>query len=735
MKRVKYSVEDAIKILELINQTEFSEQQKKILMNQNGIKIVACAGSGKTMTIVNLVVLRIMTGQIEDSEKLLLTTYSKAGAEAMSDRINGLLRRVGFGDINITVKTLHAVYYDLIYNCSSQRAINILSETEKLALIKQAVRELRTVYLEDEDINKLGTLFSYQINNLISSDELMKSYVYDINLSQENYDNIRRHFMLLKQQQNKTDFDDLQYTVYYHLLSYENIVKDLKDGKPIDDAKKTEMAVGELAFAYLHEKYKYIYVDEFQDTSQIQYDILKRMIQKDSDALFVGDDDQCIYGWRGAKSSILLNVDADYHIDKLHLDTNYRCRKAILEFAKLGISHNERREPKDMRASKDGGVVNFEYMDSRDLYAMSKRAADLIEEKIKANIKPKDIAVLVRNNAHAQVLQTLLLLRGIYGSFSNDIKLTSQPAYKDIESIVGLCGNSDLTYYDTRACESLLWKMIRFFTRERATVITDIMSNTKAGFLDVLTELVSGLKLNSKAKAKLDLNPQMRVRLLQHCNQLSADTLRDIQKLYRLLTEETDMTKRFIGLLEMYQAGTEFLNANQYSKRRNISCIFNFFFDLSKDGIIHVSNTIARINMFENSVINNMGEGVKITTMHSAKGLEWSHVIILAYDNVCFPDLEYLVKKDMSNLERQEYLDGERRLAYVAITRAIDNLTIITDSENMSLFGLEAFGVIPKSFDFKSFAEETVKHKFKVSENYRIPKQLVKFYGLKNNNG
>ena len=736
-ERPTYNVEEAIKILEGINGMPFSEQQRAILLSTNGIKIVACAGSGKTHTIVNLVTLRIMIGAIKDPSKLLLTTYSKSGADNMSERINALLKKVGFGNYSVTVKTLHSVYYNLLMKFNEGRNLNILSESERLDLLRKATREEK-VFLEEEDLGKLNSLFSYQLNNLIEDvSELNNSYVYDINLSIDSYKKIYRRFAKLKAELKSYDFDDLQYSAYDYLTYHDRFLEDREDLEDEQEALAKDYW-SQAAINYLHDTYDYVIVDEFQDTSIIQYEILRKMVKSEKDLIVVGDEDQCIYSWRGAKSSILLNIDTDYHIDKLNLDTNYRCKETILEFAKLGIAYTSHREPKNMRAYKQGGSVNFVYMDSKDLYAITKKTADLIENKIKADgIAPSDIAVLVRNNAHAQVLQAILGLRGIYCSFTPDMKLSNHRTFKDIENLLGFCVGDGMNYYDKQACMGLLWKLVRYLGGDRSAQIAEIMSNTKASFIDVLEELVCSLGLDPNVSSKILLNPQIKSRLDYYCKTIKADTAKDLLTLYNLL-KETDPLVKFKGLLSQYKVGTEFMFGpiqknrqtiyREFNKKRNQDCILDFFLDLSEKGINYVSTELNKIAMYERTMSAEITNGVRITTMHSAKGLEWSHVIIMAYDNVSFPDVSYLLKKkDMQEDDRQEYLDGERRLAYVAITRAIDNLTIITDNNNMSLFLLESLGGIEKDFDVLDFSAYTFNHNYEVADRYKVTPKFTQF--------
>lgn len=905
----RMSTKDAIETLERVNNCKFSDQQLDILNSTNGIKIVACAGSGKTFSLVNLVVKRILTGEIEDASKLLMTTYSKAGAVNMTDRINDLLVRTGYSSIKVEVRTIHSLCYSILDKLGMIRNIN----TNRLGMIRQAVKNCQ-LPIEEEDLSSLDNLFSYQVNNMLSNEALFKSYVFDLDITLEDYINVIKEFARLKNEANEMDFDDLQLIVFQ--LLYVHKRQDIID--------------------YLQYSYRDIYVDEFQDTSAIQYKILQKIIKDDKHVVFVGDDDQCllpgtsitmgcgnkcienvhigdtvcccsgygelsfgevesiketyvynrdvytiftksgnrvkatgnhvffvehpkideglksvyvlfgsgvykvhnhrtsyysnctlktdgecstmthnssdalfdlfalradressglyaklltdnifkytqvedlragmylcsytnntlyrdeileitkekytgkvydlnvaeyrnyianqivvhncIYGWRGAKADLLLNADVDYHIDKINLDTNYRCTNNILGFAKTGIEYMSRREPKDMKAAKTGGKIEFLCCNSSDLYEMSVKVADKIEKMIKEDhVLPSDICVLVRYNAHALVLSQLLMLKDIYCNFGDDMKITYQTIYKDIQSLVELCGSLDSGSYDRGSCSAVLWKLIQYMGTKNSALISEFMQHTGCSLVDALSWILAEVFQQFTYTGNIKVNAQFKARMYNSFKRFSSDTVVGLDSVYRLLTNH-DLTERLVGLMCLYKTGTEFM-LKRINKRRNFTAAFSFFYKLAKDlGFDSFKAWMTKIKVYEMCNPDLLGRTVKLSTIHSSKGLEWKHVILLAYDNISFPDTDYMVSKEnISTIDMQAYIEGERRLAYVAVTRAVDTLTIVTDKQNTSLFVLEELGLCEKGWggsDYLNFAKFIVSHGYKTRSSVTIP--------------
>lgn len=861
-----------------------------------------CVVTHNTTSLTYLVTKRIMTGEISNPNKLLMTTYSKAGAEEMSARINRLLDSIGSSD-KVEVKTMHASYYKCLAKFGLIKPI--CTNAQRKQLIRQAIKETTKTRLEDQDIDTIDSLISYQINNMMTDEDLYRSYVFTVDIKLEDYTNIRINYARKKQEQRDgqgvIDFDDLQYFMYYYLcvIKYAPFVE------------------------YCKNQWDYFYVDEFQDTSKIQFAILQELIRDPNKLMVIGDDDQCliagtkietengiknieditlndkvlayhggdtykfskinaklkkpvntkvnkittesgkviygtdehigfarkiepeklnndtnyliytafademesgefngsiepkgstrfktlvaryfdfelsnknftyfnlqlnkfyydmrqlgikyetikkaiiggreytytyfkdittemqvpiyenketkhelvtqvekidytgdvydlsvpsaknfiandivvhncIYGWRGADPTIILNIGAYYPIKKQYLSTNYRCRENILDFAATGIKRMYNREEKDMHSFKEGGKLAFMNCDCHDLYTMSLKSKNYIENELNNGVDPKNIAVLVRNNLHAAVLGNMLLLDGVYVNSTEDMKFSKSPIFKDLENLILLMGDIYTDQcYDKKIAAAMLWKLVKFCGVSGSNMVSNVMDNTGLGLTDALGFMLCKIyHVGAKDFDKnIKLDKATEIKLKSQASRLKSDTVAGFGALYEAL-KMSDTTKKLNYLLLLYREGMSFTLKDPDSIR-----VFDAFFKhigviLRDGGLNRLQQVITMTKQYESGNVEVLGDKVTLTTVHSAKGMEWNEVILLAYDNVSFPSFKNIVslreEKKTPIDDIAEYIDGERRLNYVALTRAIDKLVLIGDFNNFSLFGLESLGV------------------------------------------
>lgn len=905
-----YNQDEAIALIEERNHIKFSEEQLKILRHNGGMYIVSCAGSGKTTVLVELITKRIMTREIVDPSKLLLTTYSKAGANEMTARINKQLEMFNIS-AKVQVKTMHAFYLQVLRKFG-ERA-NICYDAERYKYIRQACKEIKFKY-EEEDIENLSNILSFQINNMMNDQAIYSSYVFNVDMTLEQYKQVRIKFNEKKLMANVMDFDDMQFKLYCRLI-------DPQEG---------------YILSYCRDHWNSFYVDEFQDTNKIQFEILKRLVMSADDLVVIGDDDQCliegtkikvgdsyelienikpgdvvtsaygygeigngtvesvsvheinkpivkittesgrvltgteehvmfvrdykacldgekdynndcnkckyynncigkysmdsielftsitkdgssdeatsvdlnvygvnmnisytnydtafkiyndlittypdlksvcktriltdghaeiftqlkdvqiwdklpvwtghkfeyeavvskeilnykgrvydinvtglrnyiandvvvhncIYSWRGADPNIILNICAYYDIKKFYLSTNYRCREEILRFAESGVKFMYNREKKDMIPFKKEGLIEFMNYKDKDLYGMEHAAFDYIRDLINGGTPETDICVIVRNNAHAAVLSNMLLMNGIYCDSSKEIKLSTTPEFKDLENLLEIAGNETIPQtYDKDICCSMLWKLVRYIGVQGGNVIYEFMDNTGLNFHDTLEYILANyLPSGVSCSRKVRLPNKVELKISARCYNFKTETVYSLCGLYNLLSK-ADYEERLKGLISLYIENMDF-TLKDPNRRRVFEAFFKYVNEIikndGKDRLEEIMNTTKQYEKGETSA-DIQTKKVKLTTAHSAKGMEWKHVIILAYDNISFPPFKYIVDslgKGVTKSDIASYIDGERRLAYVATTRAIDKLTIIGDFDNFSIFGLEALGLIEKS--------------------------------------
>ena len=263
---------DDLSVIEEISRitgVKYSDEQLEILKHRGGMCILACAGAGKTTVLTHLIAKRIKTGEIPNVRTLLCTTYSRAGSLEMEDRLTKLLRKLGINE-TVQIKTLHASYLRVLRHFGLRAGI--CQADQRSAMVKSACMEAK-LQLEDEDIQLMDSLLSYQVNNLFSDEELVHSYVYTLeDVPLEKYSEVRLRYNQKKEEKGVIDFDDMQLYMYMLLVK-----------------EKREDIIN-----YCRRLWTDFYIDEFQDVSRIQFANIKSTCHRPKQTCG-GYDDQCIY--------------------------------------------------------------------------------------------------------------------------------------------------------------------------------------------------------------------------------------------------------------------------------------------------------------------------------------------------------------------------------------------------------------------------------------------------------
>ena len=272
--------------MEKITGKKYSDEQRKILEHHGNACILACAGSGKTTISTHLIAKRIMTGEIKDVNKLIYTTYSKAGAKEMQDRLDVLLDQLGI-KAKVKVRTIHSFFLQVLRTFGV--TAEIIEPGDRTKFIKQACREAEFV-TKDDELMTLDNLLSYQVNNLLSDKKTIESYVNTLEeLSLEQYSKIRKSYAEQKNTKKVIDYDDMQSLLYLWLVKFAK------------SANESERDTAKSVRDYCKAVWTDFYIDEAQDTSKIQFAIIRAMVADENDKnkldkglVFIGDDDQCL---------------------------------------------------------------------------------------------------------------------------------------------------------------------------------------------------------------------------------------------------------------------------------------------------------------------------------------------------------------------------------------------------------------------------------------------------------
>lgn len=634
-----------------------------------------------TTVSTHLIAKRILTGEISDTNKMIYTTYSKSGAVEMKDRLDKLLKQLGINK-NIQVRTMHSFFLQVlrIFGVTA----NIIEQKDRTRFIREACKEAKFT-LKDDDLILIDNLLSYQVNNLLSDKKTVESYVNTIeDLSVDIYSHIRNGYANKKAINGLIDYDDMQSYLYLWLCKYAK------------SDKQEEVTVSNQVRNYCRCMWTDFYIDEAQDISKIQFAIIRAMITDPSEPnnllsnlVLIGDDDQCIYTWRGSDPNIILTVGPLFNMKVFKLTTNYRCKNEIVDFAASGIKHNNTRYEKDMKAFNNGGQVKIIPSQKKDLYSLSVIAFYHIKKLIADGEKISDIAVLSRNNFHLALLSNMLLREGIYSYLTEDMKLTKSYMYKDIKAIIDMCTPSWKT-----ETTNVLWKLCRYMSAFTASVISKFQSSSGLSLEDCLGYIIKNyINKNLDFDKKLIIPIQEEKKLEYYIRYMKKETTDDLEIVYSAIKSNNKEDCLNI-LMYQYLSTCSFLYKSN-DKNRSIKGLISYIkIMLQQDGFDNMCEFLRVTEQFENGKVGVIGDRVTLTTIHSAKGREWKNVIMFACDNVSQPSFDGITKMindGISESDISNHLDEERRLFYVGSTRAKENLLYITYREP-SIFIMEALG-------------------------------------------
>ena len=676
-------LEDALK-------NQFSEEQRTIINSSGDACIIACAGSGKTTTSISLVAKRIMSGEVRDVNKLVMTTYSRSGATEMKDRLNHLLKLLGINK-KVDVRTLHSLFLHIltsVEDANGKTRSKILKESEQLQIVREAIKAA-DYKIKDDDLMTIANLLSYQVNNLMSDDDLLKSYINPYKEDKDfesKYTLIRTNFSRIKKERNVIDYDDMQVLVYTWLVRWKNHQN--------EQLRKFSSDL----IDYCQNIWNYYIIDEAQDISKIQFEIIKSLVlDKNTSKLktglvMIGDDDQCIYEWRGSDPSIILSSSAVFNIPTYVLSTNYRCKSEIVDYATRGVKCNKGRYNKSMQANTQGGKVEFACVANNDMCDLSENAKNKVVEWIANGEKADDIAILCRNNFHLAIVNNMLLREGIYCTSTEDMKMTKSFMYNDMKTLLDIVQNK----VTTDEIRSITWKLVRFLGIAKSQEVASLQQSSALPYKSVIGYIckeildVTNLDFNDKTNV-----PETVRRNLRRSFILNGESVSSMVALYRILQIE-DEVERFECLVEQYINCCSFLYKSK-DKQRSIYGIGKYFVKLIKeDGIAKTSDFLRVTEQLEKGTFAVSGPRVTLTTEHSAKGREWRNVIMFACDNITQPAFDGILVNLQNGIKKQDIfseIDEERRLFYVGNTRAKENLYVLA-SRTPSIFVMESLGLV-----------------------------------------
>ena len=347
-------------------------QLKAIQHGKGPMLVLAGPGSGKTLVITRRTKQLIEEYGI-NPQNILVITFTKAAAEEMKERFHSLTNGKYSG---VNYGTFHAIYFTILKYAYHYNASNIIRDDQKNQYFKEIIEQLE---LKIEDEKEFILSLSSEIS-LVKGERMDLDHYYSINCSDEVFKKIYQAYENRMRKSNLIDFDDML------VLCYE-LLKERAD-----------------ILAIWQKKYQYILIDEFQDINKVQYDIIRLLALPENNLFIVGDDDQSIYRFRGAKPEIMLNFNRDYpNGERILLDINYRSTAKIVASAAILVKNNTKRFPKNIHAIKDEGhdVILKTFKELKEQNSMV--VANILQY-YKEGIPFSNMAILFRTNTQPRAL-------------------------------------------------------------------------------------------------------------------------------------------------------------------------------------------------------------------------------------------------------------------------------------------------------------------------------------------
>ena len=635
-----------------------NESQKVAAQHIDGpMLILAGAGSGKTKTITTRLAYLISIGL--DPSSILTLTFTNKAAQEMRDRAMKLIDNSGYPPLLCTFHKFGLLFLKFnIKELNRKNNFVIIDTADKKKILKTFDKEITTAILASE-ISKFK-------NSIISVDEAQLSAQDKLSTQIAKVYGQYEYYLI---ENNLVDFDDLL------LLTY----------RILDNNKELAKVTSN--------RYKYIMVDEFQDTNELQYKLLQKLCCEHNNLCVVGDDDQSIYGWRGATIKNILNFEETFgSVKTIKLEENYRSTNKILHHANALIEHNRDRLGKKLIGTRGEGNAIKVY-ESNDENDETRKIVDDIKILINSGVTAKDIAILFRVNALSRSLEEGLNKSNVHYKLVGGLKFYERAEIKDLVAYFRVITNSN----DNFSIKRIINKPKRGIGK---TTIEKL-------------ELESHVKSKSIFSIIKEYTPEELLLLVGKKNSRTLKvfmaSVEDIQDILK------DAKMRFIDLFEdTFDFKTNFIKQLDADDRiANIDEFYGYLRDFfMQNPDLNLEDFLNEISL-ESAADSIDDEYISLMSIHASKGLEFKHLFIIGLEETFFP-----IIGDGSDL------DEERRLGYVAITRACDELTMsfvhsrfykgrrtqLTKSRFLSEAGLiKGSLVIAKSNSYKK--SDLVKHK------------------------
>jgi DNA helicase-2/ATP-dependent DNA helicase PcrA len=610
------------------------EQRKAVEAVDGPLLIMAGAGSGKTRVLTHRIAYLIATKKAAPWNILAITFTNKASRE-MQDRVGKL---VGPSGNDIWVSTFHSMCVRILRRDISRIGFTsnftILDSGDQLSVIKTCLKELNI------DAKKFEPK-AFQAEVSTAKNELISTQAYESKIGDHFQGLVAKVYTLYQKKlraNNSLDFDDL-------IMTTIQLFKEVPE-----------------VLEFYQNKFHYIHVDEYQDTNRAQYMLCQMIAEKHKRICVVGDSDQSIYRWRGADITNILNFEKDYpNATTILLEQNYRSTSNILQAANKVIGNNSGRKPKNLWTDKEGGSkIRVFQADSE--HEEGYFVVNEINKNRSAGKSYSHHAILYRTNAQSRVIEETLIKSDIPYTIVGGVKFYDRKEIKDILAYLRLISNPD--------DDISLGRVVNVPKRGIGGTTMDKiaeMAGRRGISLYAMLEEIDQLEISGRTKQALSDFHQMISNLNQMVEYLSV----------------TELTEK---MLELTEYRMEFQRENTLESKARLENIEEFLsvtmdFETRNDDKTLVSfltdlALIADIDSMDKEKDDQ--DSIVLMTMHSAKGLEFPVVFIVGMEEGVFPHSRAFTD--------DEELEEERRLAYVGITRAEEQL-FLSCARMRTLFG------------------------------------------------
>ncbi len=614
-----------LSIIENLNE----EQLLPVLQTEGALLITAGAGSGKTRLLTHRIAYLINEKKVSPYNILAITFTNKAANE-MKQRVDSMIG----SNSGVWISTFHSLCLRIlrrdIDKLGFSKSFSVYADDEKNHILKELFASFK---VEDESDRKTIIFHINRAKNNNLSPMEYQAEVVGESLEEE-INGVYAGYQEKLKNSNALDFDDLLMKTFELFQKFPDVL------------------------AFYQDKFQYIHIDEFQDTNKVQYDIARMLAKKWQNILVVGDEDQCIYGWRGANIENIANFQKDFpNLKVFKLQQNYRSTKKIIDIANKVIEKNETRIKKVLWTENPEGddvtyfLANSDYQEAE---FVGRKIVDLIRNQ---GYSANDIAVLMRLNALSRNFEKFLNNAGIAYKVLGGFKFFERAEIKNVIAYLRILTNP----FDE---ESLL----RIFSFSKIgigenTILTLRMQDNKP-----LLYIMANID-------KYDVKPSIKKKaesFMQIYNILKEQTNLPVAEFVRFIIDTVDFKK--IYNTDSEEDLTRLLNIEQFAES-----VKEFQKDNPEATLDEYLQSVALQNDLDNTDFEE--NSVLLSTVHAVKGLEFKIVFIVGMEEGVFPIIRNFDNDD---------IEEERRLMYVAITRAKQKL-FLSGCRFRNLWGREQF--------------------------------------------